>query len=249
MHSSQTESSAPLYVLRAQNITKTYRSIQDSATTVLRSVSMEVQRGEIVAITGASGAGKSTLLHILSTLDTPDTGVVEFLIPAPVNDTTTALRCVRTDAANDNELAALRNQAFGFIFQFHHLLPEFTALENVMMPALIAGVAPKAAQQRAAQLLQDVGVEHRAGHKPDALSGGEQQRVAFARALVNNPALVFADEPTGNLDSANSTQLLTLIQHIRHVYQQTFIIVTHSNELARSADRILRLEAGALIAG
>jgi lipoprotein-releasing system ATP-binding protein len=225
-------------ILRAEHISKSYPVAGDGFAAVLRDVSVEVQRGEIVAIVGASGAGKSTLLHVLSALDTPDKGEVSFM---PDTSTTHQFSRLRLDS-----LAEIRNKHIGFIFQFHHLLPEFTALENVMMPALIAGASQKTAQQEAVRLLAAVGMAERLHHKPDALSGGEQQRVAFARALVNAPAMVFADEPTGNLDRANSERLFALMQHFRETEQQTFVIVTHSMDIAAAADRVLHLQDGVL---
>jgi lipoprotein-releasing system ATP-binding protein len=226
-------------ILRAEHLAKSYRMANGSSAPVLRDVSMHVQRSEIVAIVGASGAGKSTLLHLLSALDTPDGGEVTF---TPTDTITHQFSRMQTDA-----LADVRNKHIGFIFQFHHLLPEFTALENVMMPALIAGVQQKTSQEQALRLLDAVGLAGRLHHKPDALSGGEQQRVAFARALVNSPALVFADEPTGNLDHANSERLFALMRQFCISQRQTFVIVTHSADIAASADRVLTLYEGVLV--
>jgi lipoprotein-releasing system ATP-binding protein len=198
---------------------------------VLRGVSLAITAGEIVAIVGASGAGKSTLLHIIGTLDRPTSGVVRF-------------DGVDVFSVNDDDLAHFRNNRIGFVFQFHHLLPEFTALENVAMPALIKGEQFLAVRERALGLLHDVGMDHRADAKPPKLSGGEQQRVAVARALMNAPAVVLADDPSGNLDSANAEMLHSLIWDLSRKRGQTFVVVTHNESLARRADRIVRLVDG-----
>jgi lipoprotein-releasing system ATP-binding protein len=226
------------YLLTASNLVKSYAATNGDITPVLRGVSLTILRGEILAIVGASGAGKSTLLHLLGALDDADEGTIALHL----ENTTHTFATMSNDA-----LSAVRNQHCGFIFQFHHLLPEFTALENVMMPALIAGVAHRQAREAATMLLEQVGMDHRLGNKPDALSGGEQQRVAFARALVNAPSIVFADEPTGNLDSTNSAKLLDLMKHFRDQSGQTFIIVTHSAEIAAGADRCVRIVGGILV--
>ncbi len=227
-------------LLRAENLHKSYTTATGAASTpVLRGVSLNIEQGEIIAIVGASGAGKSTLLHLLGALDEADEGTIE-LHSATEGSTTPRLYA----SLNDTELSALRNSLLGFIFQFHHLLPEFTALENVMMPLLIAGVPQNQAKVRAQELLEQVGLQERVQHKPDALSGGEQQRVAFARAMVNNPILVLADEPTGNLDATNSALLLDLMKRFRTERGTTFVLVTHSAELAAGADKCLRLQAG-----
>jgi lipoprotein-releasing system ATP-binding protein len=212
--------------IRAIDIEKSYGSLN-----VLKGVSMEVKKGEIIAITGASGAGKSTLLHILGTLDRPDSGKVLF-----ENREVSALK--------DRELSSFRNREIGFVFQFHHLFPEFTALENVCIPAFIHGKSKKEAQARALELLKIMELEGRKGHKPAALSGGEQQRVAVARALVNNPGVVCADEPSGNLDSKASFNLHQLFIKLRNELNQSFIIVTHNRELAALSDRILHIKDG-----
>jgi lipoprotein-releasing system ATP-binding protein len=198
---------------------------------VLRGITLTIAAGEIIAVVGASGAGKSTLLHILGTLDRPTSGNVYY------DD-------VDVFALNDDDLARFRNDSIGFVFQFHHLLPEFTALENVAMPALIRGASLPAVRDRARQLLSEVGVEGRADQKPPQLSGGEQQRVAVARALMNNPRVVLADEPSGNLDSANAEHLHTLIKDLSRKMGQTFVVVTHNENLAGQADRILRIADG-----
>lgn len=213
-------------MLKVEEVYKSYGNLQ-----ILKNVNLEVKKGELVAITGASGAGKSTLMHIIGSLDRPDKGKV-FID----NKITTAM--------NDKELSIFRNQQIGFVFQFHHLLPEFTALENVCIPAYINHAKKQEAEKRAMELLQELKLEHRIHHKPNELSGGEQQRVAVARALMNNPALILADEPSGNLDSANARQLHELFLELRDRYQQTFIIITHNEELGAIADRKLVIKDG-----
>jgi lipoprotein-releasing system ATP-binding protein len=213
----------------AKNIEKSYGDLK-----VLRGVSLMIGMGEIVSIVGKSGAGKSTLLHILGTLDRPDAGDV-------------SIKGQSTKQLNTNELASFRNQNIGFVFQFHHLLPEFTALENVIMPALINRDNEAASRRRATELLDYLGLTQRTNHKPTQLSGGEQQRVAVARALMMNPAVVFADEPSGNLDSASSKDLHNLIFKLRDDFKQTFVIVTHNEELAEMSDRRLVMADGHLI--
>lgn len=201
---------------------------------MLKGVDLEVKQGEVVAIVGKSGAGKSTLLHILGTLDKADRGSLL------INEQ-------ETGKLGQKKLAAFRNQNIGFIFQFHHLLPEFTALENVYIPALIAKQPEAPSKKRAAELLDYLGLSERLTHKPGQLSGGEQQRVAVARSLMNQPAIVFADEPSGNLDSSSSQDLHQLLFRLRDDFQQTFIIVTHNQELAQMSDRILEMKDGLLI--
>lgn len=213
-------------MITVKNVEKAYGTLQ-----VLRGVNLGIAQGEIVAIVGKSGAGKSTLLHILGTLDRADKGQVM------INGKNIA-------TLNNSQLADFRNKNLGFIFQFHHLLPEFSALENVTMPALIGGGSESKAKKRATELLDYLGLSARLTHKPTELSGGEQQRVAVARALMNNPAVVFADEPTGNLDSASSKDLHDLLFKLRDDFKQTFVIVTHNDELARLSDRILTMEDG-----
>lgn len=213
-------------MLTAENLSKKYGLL-----TVLQSVSLSIQQGEFVAIAGPSGAGKSTLLHLLGSLDMPDTGSIRLL---------------------DNEIlkmpkrkqAAFRNKNMGFVFQFHHLLPEFNALENVSMPLWIAGVKKKEAAEQAKAVLEIVGLSHRLQHKPGELSGGEQQRVAIARAIIHRPAVIFADEPTGNLDTANAESVHQLFFKLREEYNQTFVIVTHNTHLAAMADRTLMMKDG-----
>lgn len=216
-------------MLKAGNITKSYGDVR-----VLKGVGLSVETGEIVSIVGSSGAGKSTLLHILGTLDRPDSGTIE-------------LAGQRTDLLKAKALARFRNHNIGFVFQFHHLLPEFTAIENVCIPGWIAGKNKKEVEERGKQLLVLLGLKDRLENKPGALSGGEQQRVAVARALINQPAIVFADEPTGNLDSANARDLHELFLRLRKELGQTFLIVTHNEELASMSDRIIHMKDGLII--
>lgn len=213
-------------LLRATHISKKYGDLQ-----VLKDVSLELNRGEIVSIVGSSGAGKSTLLHILGTLDRPDSGTLE-LQDTPLHE------------LKGSKLAAFRNRHMGFIFQFHHLLPEFTALENICIPAWIAGTPKKEAAEKASILLEKLGLAGRGHHRPTELSGGEQQRVAVARALINQPALVLADEPTGNLDSQHARELHELFLQLRDDLGNSFLIVTHNQELAGMSDRILHMKDG-----
>jgi lipoprotein-releasing system ATP-binding protein len=215
-------------MIRATGITKKYGELQ-----VLRGVDVEIGKGEVVSIVGASGAGKSTLLHIIGTLDRPDSGRLEFENQVISN-------------MNARQLANFRNKHIGFIFQFHNLLPEFTALENVCIPAYIHGDSRQVAEPRAKELLAFLGLEGRTDHKPNQLSGGEQQRVAVARALMNNPDVILADEPSGNLDSRNARELHQLFFSLREKYRQTFVIVTHNEELAKMADRALVMKDGKL---
>jgi lipoprotein-releasing system ATP-binding protein len=216
-------------MIKGINIHKSYDNLH-----VLKGVNLEVNKGEVVSIVGKSGAGKSTLLHILGTLDNSDSG--QLLI----NNTDVSVM-------RPKELAQFRNQQIGFVFQFHHLLPEFTAVENVCIPAYIKKTSEKAAKARAKELLDYLGLGERLTHKPNELSGGEQQRVAVARALMNEPAIVFADEPSGNLDSKSSEELHNLLFQLRDDFQQTFVIVTHSNILAEMSDRTLVMEDGVII--
>ncbi len=215
-------------MISAKNINKFYGTLQ-----VLKNVSLEINKAEVVAIVGASGAGKTTLLQLLGTLDKPSDGSIS------INNTEVA-------ALSDKKLSAFRNKNIGFVFQFHHLLPEFTAVENVCLPALIAGITKKDATQKATELLNLLGVMYRAEHKPNELSGGEQQRVAVARALINNPAVILADEPSGNLDTNNAHELHKLFFTLREKLQQTFVIVTHNKDLANMSDRQLLMQDGML---
>lgn len=213
-------------ILEAKNIHKNYGKLH-----ILKGISLSVKKGEVVSIVGASGAGKSTLLHILGALDRADQGEVW-------------INSKRIDQLSQRQMSAFRNEYIGFVFQFHHLLPEFTALENVCIPAYIKGVNKKKAQIQAMEMLDLLGVSSRAHHKPSALSGGEQQRVSVARALINQPALVLADEPSGNLDSENSTSLHNLFFQLRKELNQTFIIVTHNKELSSISDRTIHMRDG-----
>jgi len=216
-------------MLKATNITRTYNDLQ-----VLKGVDIFVNKGEIVSIVGSSGAGKSTLLHILGSLDKANTGEIW------INNQ-------RIDTLKEKELAKFRNQHIGFVFQFHHLLPEFTALENVCIPGWIAGTPKNELEARALELLKILGLQDRASHKPSELSGGEQQRVAVARALINNPDIVFADEPTGNLDSKHAQELHELFLHLQKTMGQTFLIVTHNEALAKMSDRVIHMKDGHIV--
>ncbi len=217
-------------MLTAKGIQKYY----DSNLWVLKGVDVDIAKGEIVSIVGPSGSGKSTLLHILGTLDEPAAGEI-FLKNKKIHE------------LKGKPLAAFRNRHIGFVFQFHHLLPEFSALENVCIPGWIAGRRKREVEEEALRLLNILGVGHRTENKPGALSGGEQQRVAVARALINNPDIVFADEPTGNLDTANAKELHQLFFDLRSQFQQTFLIVTHNEELAQMSDRVLHMKDGLII--
>lgn len=216
-------------MLSARNITKRYGQLD-----VLKGVDIDINKGEVVSIVGSSGAGKSTLLHILGTLDKADTGII-------------CLGNEEVSRLSGKKLSAFRNRNIGFVFQFHHLLPEFTALENVCIPGWIAGKKRKEVEIRANELLHLLGLKDRLQNKPNELSGGEQQRVAVARALINNPSIVFADEPTGNLDSANAMELHKLFFDLRTKFSQTFLIVTHNEELAQMSDRVLHMKDGRIV--
>jgi lipoprotein-releasing system ATP-binding protein len=216
-------------MIKATNIQKSYGNLQ-----VLKGVNLHIEKGEIVSIVGASGAGKTTLLQILGTLD----------VQSNKNDSTLLIKDIEVSNLNDREMARFRNQHIGFIFQFHQLLPEFNALENVCIPAFIKGTPKVMAVKRASDLLQFLGLSGRMLHKPSELSGGEQQRVAVARALVNNPAVIFADEPSGNLDSESADKLHHLFFDLRDEFGQTFVIVTHNEQLADMADRKLTMVDG-----
>ena len=220
-------------ILEARQVRKVYTSGEGHALEVLREVNLQVYPGEIIAITGESGSGKSTLLHILGTLDSPTSGEVLY-------------NQQNVFVWDDETLAIFRNQSIGFVFQFHHLLPEFTALENVAMPALIARKPLRMARPRALHLLEMLGIASRADHLPAQLSGGEQQRVAVARALMNAPAIILADEPTGNLDTRTAEALFQEFIHLSRKHKQTFVIVTHNMDLAQRTDRVLQLKDGYL---
>jgi lipoprotein-releasing system ATP-binding protein len=216
-------------MLKALSIQKSYGQLN-----ILKGVSLEVNKGEIVTIVGASGAGKSSLLNILGTLDKPDSG--QLFIDG-----------IEVSKLNNKKLSEFRNHKIGFIFQFHHLLVEFNAIENVCIPAFIAGVPRADAEAKAKNLLEMLGLGHRLTHKPAELSGGEQQRVAVARALINDPALIFADEPSGNLDSVNALELHELFVRLRKDFNQTFVIVTHNEDLAAMADRTVLMKDGLIV--
>ena len=216
-------------ILRAENIDKSYGELP-----ILKGVNLEIKQNEIVSIVGTSGAGKTTLLQILGTLDQPTSGnlIIDGEDPFSLNET---------------KLSAFRNTTLGFIFQFHQLLPEFTACENVMLPALIRGVNKKDAEEQAISLLEKVGLQDRINHKPSELSGGEQQRTAVCRALINKPKIIFGDEPSGNLDTQSSKELHELFFKLREEFDQTFVIVTHNNELSKMADRSLEMVDGKFV--
>lgn len=216
-------------MIKASGIHKSFNGLN-----VLKGIDIEISKGEIISIVGASGAGKSTLLHILGTLDKPDKGRIEI-------EGTSVLDL------NDKKVSVFRNNRIGFVFQFHHLLPEFTALENICIPAFIKGESRKQAESKAMKLLSYLNLTERRDHKPSQLSGGEQQRVAVARALINEPAIILADEPSGNLDSASSTDLHNLFLELRAQLNQTFVIVTHNKDLAALSDRILTIRDGIII--
>ncbi|MBN2639205.1 MAG: ABC transporter ATP-binding protein [Bacteroidales bacterium] len=216
-------------MILAENIHKSYGKVD-----ILKGINFKVDQGEIVSVTGASGAGKSTLLQILGTIEKADQGKV-------------TLNSIDTSKLNDKALSAFRNKHMGFVFQFHHLLPEFTALENICIPAFIAGQGKKEAEKRAWELLDFIHLKERATHKPSELSGGEQQRIAVARALVNKPSVIFADEPSGNLDSNSSKSLHQLFLDLRNEFGQTFVIVTHSTELASLTDHQLHIKDGLIV--
>lgn len=216
-------------MLKAHSIVKSYGQLK-----ILKGVDLEVKKGEIVTIVGASGAGKSSLLNILGTLDKPDSGSVI------IGDTD-------VNRLSNKELSAFRNSQIGFVFQFHHLLVEFNAIENVCIPALIAGDTKANAEKKALKLLDRLGLKERISHKPSQLSGGEQQRVAVARALINSPALIFADEPSGNLDSTNANELHHLFSDLRDEFNQTFVIVTHNEHLAELSDRKILMKDGLIV--
>ena len=216
-------------MLSANGIFKSYDSLQ-----ILKGIDLEVQEGEIISIVGSSGAGKTTLLQILGTLDRPDKGIIQ-------------INGIDPFALSSKKLSAFRNQSIGFIFQFHQLLPEFTALENIVLPSLIRGDSMEIAKIEGLRLLDMIGLKDRAQHKPNELSGGEQQRVAVCRSLINKPKVIFADEPSGNLDSQNSEELHNLFFQLRDEFRQTFVIVTHNEILANMADRKLVMKDGLIV--
>lgn len=216
-------------MIEIKGVTKSFGSLQ-----VLKGIDLRIEKGEIVSIVGPSGAGKTTLLQILGTLDKPDSGSV-------------VVDGIETSTLSTNKLSEFRNTHLGFVFQFHQLLPEFTAIENIMIPAYIAGMKPKEARSRAEELLAFMGLSDRATHKPNELSGGEKQRVAVARALMNNPAVILADEPSGSLDSKNKEELHKLFFELRDKFGQTFVIVTHDETLATLTDRTIHLKDGRIV--
>jgi lipoprotein-releasing system ATP-binding protein len=220
-------------ILMAENLCKSYQSNKKNKLDVLKSISLEIEQSKISLIVGASGAGKSTLLHLLGGLDRPDNGKV-FYEQKSIFDYDT------------DKLSKFRNENMGFIFQFHHLLPEFTALENVAIPQMIKGISLNTALEKSKNLLNTVGLSNRADHKPAELSGGEQQRVAVARAIANDPKIIFADEPTGNLDSANSESIHKLLFELRDNFKKTFVIVTHNPDLMKLADVIFEIKDGVI---
>ncbi len=216
-------------MIEIKGVTKSFGSLQ-----VLKGIDLRIEKGEIVSIVGPSGAGKTTLLQILGTLDKPDSGSV-------------VVDGIETSTLSTNKLSEFRNTHLGFVFQFHQLLPEFTAIENIMIPAYIVGMKPKEARSRAEELLAFMGLSDRATHKPNELSGGEKQRVAVARALMNNPAVILADEPSGSLDSKNKEELHKLFFELRDKFGQTFVIVTHDETLATLTDRTIHLKDGRIV--
>lgn len=216
-------------MIEIKGVTKSFGSLQ-----VLKGIDLRIEKGEIVSIVGPSGAGKTTLLQILGTLDKPDSGSV-------------VVDGIETSTLSTNKLSEFRNMHLGFVFQFHQLLPEFTAIENIMIPAYIAGMKPKETRSRAEELLEFMGLSDRATHKPNELSGGEKQRVAVARALMNNPAVILADEPSGSLDSKNKEELHKLFFELRDKFGQTFVIVTHDETLATLTDRTIHLKDGRIV--
>ena len=216
-------------MIEIKGLTKSFGSLQ-----VLKGIDLRIEKGEIVSIVGPSGAGKTTLLQILGTLDKPDSGSV-------------VVDGIETSTLSTNKLSEFRNKHLGFVFQFHQLLPEFTAIENIMIPAYIAGMKPKETRIRAEELLEFMGLSDRATHKPNELSGGEKQRVAVARALMNNPAVILADEPSGSLDSKNKEELHKLFFELRDKFGQTFVIVTHDETLATLTDRTIHLKDGRIV--
>jgi lipoprotein-releasing system ATP-binding protein len=217
-------------ILKAIDVKKSYRITKTNTLNVLKGVNLEIFRGEIVAIVGKSGAGKSTLLHIMGALDKPDKGEIEF-------------EGSDIFKFGNKQLAEFRNKKIGFIFQFHHLLPEFTVLENVLIPNYVAGNNDT---KHALELLKIVGIEDRKHHKPSEISGGEAQRAAIARALINSPSIILADEPTGNLDTENANSMIELIFDLRKKFEQTFVIVTHNEEFANNCDRIIKIADGVI---
>ena len=222
-------------IVSLTNISKSYTLEEKSDRPVLSGIEFRASKGEFVALVGPSGAGKSTLLHIIGLLDKPNKGTVEYFFDE---------KKISSSELTSANITEIRNKKIGFVFQFHHLLPEFSALENVMMPSLLAGTSVSKAKEEARELMERVGVGHRLEHKPSELSGGEQQRIAIARALINRPQLLLADEPTGNLDTTNTIAVLDLLKDLRHEYNLTCIVATHSHQVAELADRVLQMKDG-----
>src|SRR3989339_165128 len=225
-------------IIKADNLKKTYSKVKGKEIPVLKGLSLEIKKGEFVALMGPSGVGKSTLLHLLGSLDNPDSGEIRLNING---------NSYIFSNMTESQLSRVRNSHIGFVFQFHHLLPEFTSLENVMMPALINGDSFSIAERKAMDLMASVGVSERLNHKPSELSGGEQQRVAIARALINEPSIILADEPTGNLDSANASSVLELIVSLRKERALTILVATHSQAIASASERIVTMGDGKII--
>lgn len=222
------------FIIKSEKIIKSYNTVNKVSITVLKSISIRVPKNRITVIFGASGAGKSTLLHILSGLDRPDSGSVE-------------IEGTDIFSLSDEKMARFRNENMGFVFQFHHLLPEFTALENVIIPQIVFKNNIKKAKEKSIRLLNEMGLEERIHHKPAELSGGEQQRIALARALANDPEIIFADEPTGNLDTSNSNLIHNIFLKLRDDYKKTLVIVTHNQELMKLADYLVEMKDGNII--
>lgn len=227
-----------MLIFSASNIVKSYQIKGENKTVVLNNLNIDIEKGQFVALVGPSGVGKSTLLYLLGTLDKPDSGEIK------IYDKQTEIDVITLD---ESTLSKLRNKMLGFVFQFNQLLPEFTALENVLVPAYIAGTNKKKAEEKAKMLLEKVGMLHRLNHKPMELSGGEQQRIAIARALINDPQIIIADEPTGNLDSVNSAAVLDLLGNIIDEYKLTCIVATHSEDVAKAANRICTMGYGYIV--
>ncbi len=221
----------PLY--KISNISKTYTNKLGEKLLVLDNVSLDINQNDFIAFVGASGSGKSTLLNILATIDTPDTGELIYF------DGEKATNLLKL---SDKEISKQRNKKFGFVFQFHYLLPEFNAIENIMMPAIIGGESKQKAKEKAKKLIDRIGLTARSNHKPDELSGGEQQRIAIARALINEPEIIFADEPTGNLDEANSSNIINLLKELQEEHKLTVITATHSKEIAENSKTIYKIK-------
>lgn len=227
-------------LIKSQNICKSFSNKTENSNVneVLKDISIDIEKGKITTIMGASGVGKSTLLYILGTLEMPDSGTITLNVNEKNYDYSNL---------TEKELSFIRNKHIGFIFQFHHLLPEFSVVENIMMPRLILGDSTKNAELKALELMEKIGIEKIKNQKPNEISGGEQQRAAIARALINSPDVIFADEPTGNLDSKNSNTVIDLIKEINRLMNITFVIATHSNEIATQSDRVIKMQDGRIV--